>query len=25
VEWESFKPNFFVVASPGVLDDYSAS
>ncbi len=25
VEWESFKPNFFVVASPGALDDYSAS
>jgi putative ABC transport system permease protein len=25
VDWESFKPNFFVVASPGVLDDYSAS
>jgi putative ABC transport system permease protein len=25
VEWESFKPNFFVVASPGALDDYSGS
>ncbi len=25
VEWESFKPNFFVIASPGALDDYSAS
>jgi putative ABC transport system permease protein len=25
VDWESFKPNFFVVASPGVLDGYSAS
>lgn len=25
VDWESFQPNFFVVASPGVLDDYSAS
>lgn len=25
VEWESFKPNFFVVASPGALDEYSAS
>ena len=25
VEWESFQPNFFVVASPGALDDYSAS
>ena len=25
VEWESFKPNFFVVASPGALDDYPAS
>jgi putative ABC transport system permease protein len=25
VEWESFKPNFFVVASPGALDGYSAS
>lgn len=25
VDWESFQPNFFVVASPGALDDYSAS
>jgi putative ABC transport system permease protein len=25
VEWESFKPNFFVVVSPGALDDFSAS
>lgn len=25
VEWESFKPNFFVVFSPGALDGYSAS
>lgn len=25
VEWESFKPNFFVIASPGTLDDYPAS
>ncbi len=25
VEWESFKPNFFVVASPGALEGYSAS
>ncbi|WP_407908789.1 ABC transporter permease [Lysobacter claricitrinus] len=25
VDWESFKPNFFVVASPHVLDGYSAS
>lgn len=25
VEWESFKPNFFVVASPGALDGYSGS
>ncbi len=25
VEWESFKPNFFVVASPGALDEYSGS
>jgi putative ABC transport system permease protein len=25
VEWESFKPNFFVVISPGGLDNYSAS
>ncbi|NOT87404.1 MAG: FtsX-like permease family protein [Lysobacter sp.] len=25
VEWESFKPNFFVIASPGALDDYPAS
>jgi len=25
VEWESFKPNFFVVISPGGLQNYSAS
>jgi putative ABC transport system permease protein len=25
VEWESFKPNFFVVTSPGALDGYAAS
>ncbi|WP_334179024.1 FtsX-like permease family protein [Pseudoxanthomonas sp.] len=25
VDWESFRPNFFVVASPGGLDGYSAS
>lgn len=25
VEWESFKPNFFVIASPGALDAYSGS
>jgi putative ABC transport system permease protein len=25
VDWESFQPNFFVVASTGALDDYSAS
>ena len=25
VQWESFKPNFFVVVSPGALDGYSAS
>lgn len=25
VEWESFRPNFFVVASPGALDGYAAS
>ncbi len=25
VDWESFRPNFFVVASPGALDDYPAS
>jgi putative ABC transport system permease protein len=25
VEWESFRPNFFVVASPGALDAYPAS
>ena len=25
VEWESFKPNFFVVASPGALDAFAAS
>lgn len=25
VEWESFRPNFFVAASPGALDGYPAS
>ncbi|MBL8510545.1 MAG: FtsX-like permease family protein, partial [Betaproteobacteria bacterium] len=25
VEWDSFKPNFYVIASPGVLDSYPAS
>jgi len=25
VDWESFRPNFFVIASPGVLDGYPAS
>ena len=25
VEWESFRPNFFVLASPGSLDGYAAS
>ena len=25
IEWESFKPNFFVVVSPGALDGFSAS
>jgi putative ABC transport system permease protein len=25
VEWESFKPNFFVLVSPGALDGFSAS
>lgn len=25
VDWESFKPNFFVIASPGALDGYPAS
>ena len=25
VEWESFRANFFVMASPGALDGYSAS
>jgi putative ABC transport system permease protein len=25
VDWDSFKPNFFVIASPGVLDSYPAS
>ncbi|HXH00840.1 MAG TPA: FtsX-like permease family protein, partial [Xanthomonadaceae bacterium] len=25
VEWESFRPNFFVVASPGALDGFAAS
>lgn len=25
VEWDSFKANFFVLASPGVLEDYPAS
>ncbi|MBB1061521.1 ABC transporter permease [Marilutibacter spongiae] len=25
VDWESFQPNFFVIASPGALDGYPAS
>lgn len=25
VDWQSFKPNFFVVASPGALENYPAS
>lgn len=25
VEWESFQPNFFVIASPGSMDGYPAS
>jgi putative ABC transport system permease protein len=25
VDWDSFKPNFFVVASPGMLEGYPAS
>ncbi len=25
VDWSSFKPNFFVIASPGVLEKYPAS
>lgn len=25
IDWESFKPNFFVVASPGALDGFPAS
>lgn len=25
VRWESFTPNFFVLAPPGLLDDYAAS
>ncbi len=25
VDWESFRPNFFVVASPGALEGYAAS
>ena len=25
VDWESFRPNFFVIASPGSMDDYPAS
>ena len=25
VDWESFRPNFFVIASPGSLDGYPAS
>jgi putative ABC transport system permease protein len=25
VEWQSFRPNFFVIASPGALDAYPAS
>src|SRR3546814_577921 len=25
IDWESFRPNFFVLASPGALDGYPAS
>ncbi|RDZ26291.1 ABC transporter permease [Lysobacter silvisoli] len=25
VDWESFRPNFFVILSPGSMDDYPAS
>jgi putative ABC transport system permease protein len=25
IDWDSFRPNFFVLASPGVLDGYPAS
>lgn len=25
VSWDSFRPNFFVIVSPGALDDYPAS
>jgi putative ABC transport system permease protein len=25
VDWESFRPNFFVIASPGSMDGYTAS
>ncbi len=25
IDWESFKPNFFVLASPGALDGFAAS
>lgn len=25
VEWESFRPNFFVLATPGLLDDFPAT
>ena len=25
VDWESFRPNFFVIASPGAMDGYPAS
>ncbi|MGB8338109.1 MAG: FtsX-like permease family protein, partial [Burkholderiales bacterium] len=25
LDWDSFKPNFFVIASPGVIDDFPAS
>ena len=25
VEWESFSPNFYMIFSPGVLDDFAAS
>jgi putative ABC transport system permease protein len=25
LDWDSFKPNFFVIVSPGVIDDFPAS